>query len=127
MDLREFQDRIRDIDHTTGWDRLSGLQLIARLTEEMGELAQSVNRVYMDRDREAHMENIGVELADCLWVITKLANKYGVDLDPQAVRLVENASKWSEDTSAHLENGLRNLRDEIGSVLGEENDRLPAG
>jgi NTP pyrophosphatase (non-canonical NTP hydrolase) len=121
MDLRVFQDRIREIDHSSGWDKLSGLQLIARLTEEMGELAQSVNRVYMDRDRETHLENIGVELADCLWVLVKLGNKYGIDLDARALKLVENAPRWSQSTAdTHLENGLKNLRDELDAALEAE-------
>ena len=60
----------------------SELTNMAILTEEVGEVARLVSRLYgeqsfKDSDKE---KNLSDELADVLWVLICLANQTGVDL-----------------------------------------------
>ena len=45
MHIREFQKWVKDADDETQWNCLTTLQLLAHLTEEVGELARSINRM----------------------------------------------------------------------------------
>ena len=68
------------------WPPLSNL---ARLTEEVGELAREINETHGDklpRKDKAH-NRIADELGDILFVVITLANSLDVDLD-QALRSV---------------------------------------
>ena len=60
MTIRDFQQWTAEHDRVTGWDAITPLQILAHLTEEMGEIAQSVNRVYDYRGQtaDAHRQNL---------------------------------------------------------------------
>jgi NTP pyrophosphatase (non-canonical NTP hydrolase) len=118
MQISEFQAWVDCTDRDTQWYLLTTLQLLSHLTEEVGELAQSINRIYgYAGEREEHRENIGRELADVLWFLVKIANKFGVDLDCEIQSLVKRANEWpSETIAAHhceLVDGLRALDNEL--------------
>ncbi len=62
------------------WDELS---LLARLTEEVGELAREYNHQFgakKKKDTEAE-GSISDELADVLWLVLCMANQQGIDLE----------------------------------------------
>ena len=80
--LRDAQDQVdRWIQSHGGyWDPFQNL---ARLTEEVGELARAVNqtrgpKVLKPGEKASDPAN---ELGDVLWVALCLANQLGVDLD----------------------------------------------
>ncbi len=57
--------------------------MLARLTEELGELAREVNHVYgpkQKKDGEAQ-KHIADEMGDLLFTMSCLANTAGIDLD----------------------------------------------
>jgi len=62
------------------WGPLSSL---ARLTEEVGELAREINAHYGEKPKKANEEagNIATEMGDILFILASLANSIGVDLD----------------------------------------------
>ena len=68
------------------WSPLSNL---ARLTEEVGELARAVNHAHGEKPRKSSETDVAVaeELADVLFVIVTLANSLDIDLD-EAMRAV---------------------------------------
>lgn len=61
----------------------SPLALMARLTEEAGELAREVNHYYGEKPkREDEDENtIDMEVADCLFILLCFANSLNIDLE----------------------------------------------
>lgn len=61
----------------------SPLALMARLTEEAGELAREVNHYYGEKPkRKDEAENtIDMELADCLFILICFANSLNIDLE----------------------------------------------
>ena len=59
------------------------LTMLARLTEEVGELARELNHRYGAKPKkssEADAE-LGLEIADCLYALICIANSEGIDLD----------------------------------------------
>ena len=82
--LRDVQDEIdaliKEEWHSHYWAPLSSL---ARLTEEVGELAREINAQYGEKPKKASEEvgNIATEMGDILFILASLANSTGVDLD----------------------------------------------
>lgn len=78
------------------------LSILARLTEEVGELARELNHRYGSkpkRDDEPDTD-LALELADVLFVLISLANAEGVDLDDALRRVLEkyeerDAERWT--------------------------------
>lgn len=62
------------------WDELS---LLARLTEEVGELAREYNHRFGAKRKKASEGEAALEeeLADVLWILLCMANQQGIDLD----------------------------------------------
>ena len=61
------------------WPPLSNL---ARLTEEVGELARELNHRYGHKPKKANEpeQDIGIELADIMFVLIAIANEQKIDL-----------------------------------------------
>ena len=59
------------------------LSNLARLTEEVGELARELNHRFGDKPRKASddVADVAEELGDVLFVLVALANQLDVDLD----------------------------------------------
>jgi NTP pyrophosphatase (non-canonical NTP hydrolase) len=99
MHIGAFQQWIRDADDKTQWSCLTTPQLMSHLTEEVGELAQSINRVYRHVEgREADLANLGHEVMDAFWLLVKIANRFGVKVHAEAQGLVQRAGEWSAET-----------------------------
>ena len=62
------------------WPPLSNL---ARLIEEVGELARELNHRYGQKPKKADEpeQDLGIELADILFVIIAIANEQKIDLE----------------------------------------------
>ena len=62
------------------WDEMS---LLARLTEEVGELAREYNHRFGAKKKKASEAegSIAGELADVLWLVLCMANQQGIDLE----------------------------------------------
>jgi len=80
--LREAQKNIDDWIRTTGVRYFSELTNMAILTEEVGEVARLMSRLYGDQSfKESDKDKqLADELADVLWVLCCIANQTGVDL-----------------------------------------------
>ncbi len=80
-DVQHEIDRlIKDEWQSSYWSPLSSL---ARLTEEVGELAREINHSYGEKPKKASEEkgSIASEIGDILFILASLANSIGVDLD----------------------------------------------
>ena len=102
MDMREAQRRVHEwiSQFEEGyWPPLSNL---ARLTEEVGELARLMNHRFghkPKKDDEAE-QDLALELADILFVLVVIANQQGIDLDDAFKRTLEkyrvrDSERWT--------------------------------
>jgi PhzF family phenazine biosynthesis protein len=80
--IRELQHLIDRWITTTGVRYFSELTNMAILTEEVGEVARLMSRLYGDQSFKASdkEKQLGDELADVLWIVCCIANQTGVDL-----------------------------------------------
>ena len=76
----EVEQLIKEEWHSNYWAPLSSL---ARLTEEVGELAREINHSYGEKPKKASEGpgNISTEMGDILFILAALANSIDVDLD----------------------------------------------
>lgn len=85
MTIREAQEKVDAWINTTGVRYFNELTNMAILTEEVGELARVMSRVYGEqsfKDGEKR-DKLGEELADILFVLICIANQTGVDLSEE--------------------------------------------
>jgi NTP pyrophosphatase (non-canonical NTP hydrolase) len=89
-----FEEAQRAVDDWIGqfeegyWPPLSNL---ARLTEEVGELARELNHRYghkLEKSDEPEAD-LALELADIIFVVIALANQQGIDLGNAFERVME--------------------------------------
>jgi NTP pyrophosphatase (non-canonical NTP hydrolase) len=72
-----------------GWTYWHPLSQLARMSEELGEVARVVNHLYGEKPKKADEseQDLGLELADLLYTMICLANAKGIDLQ-RALELV---------------------------------------
>ncbi len=124
MTIAEFQQWTREFDRDTQWELLTTAQVVCHLTEEVGELAQAINRTYecSGEVREKYRANLSGELVDTLWFLIKIANRFDVDLDAEVKSFVERANQWPvEMYHGKLVEGLTTLDKELSKARGELN------
>lgn len=102
MDLREAQARVDAwiSQFEEGyWPPLSNL---ARLVEEVGELARLLNHEFGHKPKKADepSQELAEELADILFVLLAMANEQEIDLDTALERTLEkyrvrDADRWT--------------------------------
>jgi NTP pyrophosphatase (non-canonical NTP hydrolase) len=110
-----IQDAQQQVDHwikTVGVRYFSELTNMALLTEEIGELARHIARIYGDQsyktgDLEKPLpgnenEVLADEMADVLWVLICLCNQTGVDLTAALQKNFEK--KNARDSLRHQQN-----------------------
>jgi NTP pyrophosphatase (non-canonical NTP hydrolase) len=97
--MRTLRDVQHEIDvlikeewQSNYWAPLSSL---ARLTEEVGELAREINAQYGEKPKKASegQGNIASEIGDILFILASLANSIDVDLD---VAFAEVMTKYQQ-------------------------------
>src|SRR5580765_6446658 len=76
---------------------------LARLTEEVGELAREVNHLFGQKTRKPDEAegDLAMEMADILFVIICMANREGIDLEAAFGRMMEkietrDAGRWTK-------------------------------
>jgi len=102
VSLREAQERV---DRWIGQYKegyFSPLTNLARLTEEVGELAREINHRFgqKTKKRDEAEGSLASELADVLFVVICLANSQGVDLDRAFDEMMQkvnerDAGRWT--------------------------------
>ncbi|AFD08230.1 putative pyrophosphatase [Solitalea canadensis DSM 3403] len=102
--IKEAQELVDKWINTTGVRYFSELTNMAILTEEVGEVARLMSRIYGDQSfKESDKgKELNDELADVLWVLICIANQTGVDL---SAALEKNFEKKSiRDAERHKNN-----------------------
>lgn len=105
MELRELQ---REVDRWIApfgyWDPLANL---ARLTEEVGELAREVNHRWGPKTKKPTEEtgDVALEMGDILFVVAAMANQMNIDLEDAFCRVLakyqkRDAHRWTRRPDA---------------------------
>ncbi|TMI97945.1 MAG: nucleotide pyrophosphohydrolase [Bacteroidetes bacterium] len=104
MTLQEAQKKVDQWIKTTGVRYFSELTNMAILTEEVGEVARLMSRIYGDQSfKETDKQRkLSDELADVLWVVICIANQTGVDLTEALEKNFEK--KNTRDAQRHQHN-----------------------
>jgi len=94
----------QEVDH---WIRTVGVRYFTELTntallmEEVGELARLMARLYGDQSfKEGEDRDLGMEMADVLFVLICLANQTGVDLDQAFAAAMEKRTRRDRERHA---------------------------
>lgn len=86
MEVKTMKDMQKEVDAYIGQFKegyFSPLAMMARLTEEMGELAREVNHYYGEKPKKTTEteRSIEEELGDVLFVMICMANSLNIDLE----------------------------------------------
>lgn len=101
MQLTELQKHVDDYISQFKEGYFPPLVNLARLTEEVGELARELNHRHGKKTRRADEPegDVALELADILFVVVVLANQMDIDLQEAVDRTltkyrVRDADRW---------------------------------
>ena len=102
MSLRDAQ---QSVDRWIGQYKegyFSPLTNLARLAEEVGELAREINHRFGEKTkkRDEAEGSLAMELADILFVVICIANSQGIDLDEAFIAMMakvtsRDAGRWT--------------------------------
>jgi len=100
--LADIQQEVDDYISQFKEGYFSPLALVARMTEEVGELAREINHHYGEKPKKPDEadNSVEMELGDCLFILCCFANSLGIDLT-QAHDAVMNkfntrdANRWT--------------------------------
>ncbi len=108
MSIKELQAQTDNWIQTYGVRYFNELTNMTILTEEVGELARLVARIYGEQsfkeplaktDQKAAMAD---EMADIIFVVSCMANQMGIDLEKAITKNIEK--KTNRDADRHLQN-----------------------
>ncbi len=99
MTLKELQKQVDDWVQQYKIPYWQPLSILARLTEETGELARELNDRYGGRVKKStdQKKEIGNELGDILFTIICLANSQNIDLDKHWKSTIDKSHKRDKD------------------------------
>ena len=105
MSLTEAQARVDEWISQFEEGYFHPLTNLARLIEEVGELAREVNHRFgqKTKKREEPEGDLGMEMADILFVLICMANREGIDLEEAFERMMgkvetRDAARWRRKT-----------------------------
>ncbi len=102
--LKNAQEQVDEWIKTIGVRYYNELTNMAILTEEVGEVARLMARMYGEQSFKNPNETpeLGDELADVLWVLICIANQTGIDLTEAFKKNM--AKKTKRDKDRHRQN-----------------------
>jgi NTP pyrophosphatase (non-canonical NTP hydrolase) len=108
MEIKDYQVEVDNWIRNVGVRYFSELTNMAILTEEVGEVARLMARIYGEQSfkipmtQEDQMAKLADELADVVWVTTCIANQTGIDLQQALLKNIEKKSL--RDNERHINN-----------------------
>jgi NTP pyrophosphatase (non-canonical NTP hydrolase) len=83
MEVRAMQEEAAAWIESTATGYFSPLAMLARLTEEVGELAREVNHAFGEKPKRPDEPpvSLAMEIGDVLFVVVCFANALGIDLE----------------------------------------------
>jgi len=91
MPLKNIQDEVDKWTSQFTPQYWPPYEILARLTEEIGELAREVNHLYgTKKKKDGEQENsLGQELTDIIFTVVCMANSQGIDLSKEWGKMVD--------------------------------------
>ena len=104
MTLQQAQENVDQWIKITGVRYFSELTNMAILTEEVGEVARLMSRIYGDQSFKEDDKNrqLSDELADVLWVVICIANQTGINLTEALQKNFDKKNR--RDAERHRQN-----------------------
>ncbi len=108
MTIKQAQETVDQWINTIGVRYYNELTNMAILTEEVGEVARLMSRLYGEQSfktpelEASAKEDLGEEMADVLFVLICLANQTGVDLTEALQKSLNK--KTNRDAERHANN-----------------------
>lgn len=102
MTIAEAQRRVDCWMREVGGKYFSHLTNMALLSEEVGELARLIARIYGEQRAKPGdlRKSLAEEMADIIWVVICLANESGIDLTEAFRQSIKK--KWNRDARRFL-------------------------
>jgi NTP pyrophosphatase (non-canonical NTP hydrolase) len=103
--LSEFQTEVDAWIQAVGGGYWSPHANLARIAEEVGELARLINHLYGPKPKKASeaTQDLGEELADIIFAIICLANSQEIDLEACLHQVIEKV--WQRDRDRYVASG----------------------
>ena len=91
MSLKEIQNEVDKWVNKYAVGYWKPHEILARLTEEVGELAREINHVYGPKKKKSSEETkeISDEIADVIFTLSCLANSLDINLDESFQRVMD--------------------------------------
>ncbi|MDA3856339.1 MAG: nucleotide pyrophosphohydrolase [Candidatus Woesearchaeota archaeon] len=91
MSLKDVQKEVDDWVSELKIGYWKPHEILARLTEETGELAREINHIYGPKKKKSTEETkeLSDEIADIIFTVTCLANSLDLDLDESFGRVMD--------------------------------------
>ncbi|GAB7387544.1 nucleotide pyrophosphohydrolase [Bacillaceae bacterium] len=103
---KTLQDVQREVDAYISQFKegyFSPLAMLARMTEEVGELAREINHHYGEKRKKPDEEegSVALELGDILFLVVCFANSLGIDLEKAFAQVMHkyntrDAGRWTK-------------------------------
>src|SRR5919202_2748000 len=99
LTLRQAQRLVDTWMRQREWSYWHPLSQLARMIEELGELARLVNHLYGEKPKKAEEteQELGLEMADLLYTMICLANSQGVDLQDALAQVLDKYAARDAD------------------------------
>jgi NTP pyrophosphatase (non-canonical NTP hydrolase) len=103
--LGEFQTKVDEWVQAAGGGYWSPHANLARIAEEVGELARLINHLYGPKPKKEGevAQELGEELADILFAVICMANSEGIDLGEELEAVI--AKVWHRDRDRYVKSG----------------------
>ena len=107
MDIREAQTKVDEWISQFEEGYWPPMHNLARLMEEVGELARELNPLYGSKPKrpDEPAQELAMELADVLFVLLVIANERNIDLDKALVKVLEKYRARDSHRWARKEEG----------------------
>ncbi|MED0901121.1 nucleotide pyrophosphohydrolase [Bacillus cereus] len=110
MEAKTMKEMQKEVDAYIGQFKegyFSPLAMMARLTEEMGELAREVNHYYGEKPKKTTEieRSIEEELGDVLFVMICMANSLNIDLETAHNIVMEKFNTRDKDRWTRIDEG----------------------
>ncbi len=110
MEAKTMKDMQKEVDAYIGQFKegyFSPLAMMARLTEEMGELAREVNHYYGEKPKKTTEteRSIEEELGDVLFVMICMANSLNIDLETAHKIVMNKFNTRDKDRWTRIDEG----------------------
>jgi len=104
MALSDYQKQVDKWFVDNKYEYWQPHEILARVTEEIGELARLINHVYGPKKKkpeEKHQE-IGEEICDIIWALVCMANSHDIDLDQAFQGVLDKAYNRDSERFAKI-------------------------